>query len=116
VRKLLLALFAVVLIAGMTFYFGIIRNHKNLDDIEELTERYLIQRGYSINEFHVEAEYYWESKMLGYNPYVIRVRFNDEDNALYFYKYKANHNIVMPDGAAPMNGKNDKYFKHLLDE
>lgn len=102
----------VALIAVTLFYFGIVTNHKNLDEVKVLMEAHLVEKGYSKGDFDVQVEYHWENKLFGYNPYHISARYNDEQDVKCFYDYDDTSNTVRPDGIGPMQGKEDKNFKH----
>ncbi|MNK47963.1 hypothetical protein D3C87_667880 [compost metagenome] len=112
VRKFILISFVVVLIAVNLFYFGIVTNHKNLDEVKVLMEEHLVEKGYSKGEFDVEVKYHWENKLFGYNPYNISVTYKDEPDVTYFYDYDDTNNKVRLGGVGPMKGKEDKNFKH----
>ncbi|MNT11975.1 hypothetical protein D3C72_1468820 [compost metagenome] len=75
-------------------------------------EEHLIEKGYSKGAFDVEVEYHWENKLFGYNPYNLSVRYKGEPDVKYFYDYDDKNNKVRPGGVGPMNGKEDKNFRH----
>jgi hypothetical protein len=78
-------------------------------------DEHLLGEGFKEDEFHVDVEYHkmGEGKMVG--PYAIKVTFNDETDAIYNYKYnyKSESKGITQIGVSPMNGKNDKNFKHV---
>ncbi|MBS4171748.1 DUF3139 domain-containing protein [Bacillus sp. FJAT-49736] len=85
------------------------------ESVKQKVVNYLISEGYKENEFHVDVEYQstGASKMGG--PYAIQVKFNDERNVVYYYKYdyQSKNKDITQYGVAPMKGKEDKNFKHL---
>ncbi|WP_068617919.1 hypothetical protein [Paenibacillus tuaregi] len=73
-RKFILLLLAAVIIISISlFYFGFIRNNKDINEIIGLVDDHLISKGNSKGEFNVAVEYHWENKLFGYNPYNINV-------------------------------------------
>ncbi|RUS47362.1 DUF3139 domain-containing protein [Cohnella sp. AR92] len=84
------------------------------ESVKQKVVAHLISKGYKESEFNIEVKYYksGESKFGG--PYAINVVFNDEPNVIYGYKYnyKSENKDITQNGVAPMEGKNDKNFKH----
>ncbi|WP_251551089.1 DUF3139 domain-containing protein [Neobacillus muris] len=82
--------------------------------VKQKVVNHLVSEGYKENEFSVDVEYHaaGASKMGG--PYAIQVKFNDEKNVIYYYKYDYNSKSkeITQYGVAPLQSKEDKNFKH----
>lgn len=87
------------------------KNVSRISIIKSQVVSYLNTRGgYNENMYDLKVNYYFQRKLMGYNPYVIEVKFKDEGNVIYYYNYWSGQ--ISQCSIAPLLGKEDKNFKH----
>lgn len=114
-KKAIIGILAIIIILISSFYIyrkvDIEQNTKKISMIKNEVVSYLnTKNDCNENMYDLKVEYYFQRKLLGYNPYLIKVTFKDEQNVIYYYDYKNGH--ISQGGISPMNGKVDKNFKH----
>lgn len=84
------------------------------ESVKQKVVAHLVSKGYKENEFNIEVKYNKSGEGKFGGPYAINVVFNDEPNVIYDYKYnyKSENKDITQNGVAPMEGKDDKNFKH----
>lgn len=105
----------IILTIGGALYLGLIKPPIKNSELENKVVEHFLNRGISQEEYSLEVKYYWENRLLGYNPYKIKVVFKDEPEVNYYYEYRYNSQIesITQGGIAPMNNREDKNFKHI---
>ncbi|MUT64350.1 DUF3139 domain-containing protein [Paenibacillus sp. NEAU-GSW1] len=104
----------ILAIIAISLYIGIIKPPIDSKAVEQDVVKHLHSKGISQEKYDLEISYRWDSKLLGYNPYIIKVVFKDEPDVSYHYTYHYKSQIkeVTQSGVAPMNNREDKNFKH----
>lgn len=103
----------IILVSSFLIYrkMDIAYNTMKIGMIKNQTIAYLKGKtGCSEDMYNLKVEYYFQNKFLGYNPYVIKVIFKDEQNVIYYYDYR--NGQITERGISPIQGKEDKNFKH----
>lgn len=105
----------IISIVGISLYIGIIKSPIDNKEVGKKVVEHLLSKGLSQEKYELDINYHWESKLFGYNPYVIKVVFKDEPDVNYYYTYyyKSQIKEVTQSGIAPMNKRDDKNFKHM---
>lgn len=100
-----------ILTTGCNIFSGIPESE---EVVKQKVVAYLVSKGYKENEFNIEVKYYESGERKFGGPYAINVVFNDEPNVIYGYRYnyKSENKDINQNGVAPMEGKDDKNFKH----
>ncbi|WP_281889497.1 hypothetical protein [Paenibacillus sp. YYML68] len=109
-----LALVTLLLI-GRFLYTEWLAPPVDIKEVEPKVIEHLGRKGEPEDRYDLSIKYSWESRWLGYDPYVIKVVFKDEPDAIYHYTYdyKSKLKEVRQTGIAPMNDRDDKNFKHM---
>lgn len=105
----------IILVSSFLIYrkIDIAHNTMKIGMIKNQTIAYLKEKaGCSEDMYNLNVEYYFQNKFLGYNPYVVKVIFKDEQNVIYYYDYR--NGQITEQGISPMQGKKDKNFKHAV--
>jgi hypothetical protein len=105
----------IVISALMVILLGIWHS-LDVRSVEKQVEHHLSLGGYESSEYSIEISYHWENKLLGYNPYTVRVVYVDEPKVDYYYDYRRGKAIIQS-GIARAKGtvsdSENKDFKHL---
>lgn len=105
----------IILVSSFLIYrkIDIAHNTMKIGMIKNQTIAYLKDKtGCSEDMYNLKVEYHFQNKFLGYNPYVIKVIFKDEQNVIYYYNYIKGR--ITEQGISPMQDKEDKNFKHAV--
>lgn len=84
--KVIIAL-ALTAVAAFSIYFynGVIKSQIDNETVKNKVIRHLNREGYRSEDYSIDVSYHWENKLLGYNPYAIKVIFKDEQPVIYYY-------------------------------
>lgn len=109
----LIIVFLVVsmLLTGCNIFSG---PPESEESVKQKVIAHLISKGYKENEFNIEVKYNKLAEGKYGGPYAITVVFHDEPNVIYSYRYYYNseNKEITQNGSTPIDGKEDKYFKH----
>ena len=105
----------IILTAGIAMYIGVIKSPIDNNEVGNKVKEHILNTGISKDNYKIEVKYYWKNKLLGYNPYRIKVVFKDEPDVNYYYEYSYKSQIkeVTQTGIAPIDKREDKNFKHM---